>query len=212
MQEEEESYIAKMRKLEDYLNSKAEKQDDDKSGKLSFEYSRHFSSSSSSSSNSSNSGQTADSSSNTQPSKATGSSIGVHRTASNSSNSAQTVNSNTNSNSKLDISSSTNDSSKPDVTKQQQQHSVNSTTETSAAVGVAVDSNKLPAQPASAAAAAATAKRSKQAPRIQQQSMKANVNDTGSRSSRKDRYEVLFKYLHNAVTFSIVGAIVYKLI
>eukprot|EP00953_Heterococcus_sp_UTEX-ZZ885_P030588 16155-Heterococcus_DN1.PRE.1 len=79
-QEEEESYIAKMRKLEDYLNSKAEKQDDEKSGKLAFEFIRHFSSSNRNSSNSSDSSQTADSSSNTQPSKATGSSIGVHRT------------------------------------------------------------------------------------------------------------------------------------
>eukprot|EP00953_Heterococcus_sp_UTEX-ZZ885_P030586 16154-Heterococcus_DN1.PRE.2 len=189
-QEEEESYIAKMRKLEDYLNSKAEKQDDEKSGKLAFEFIRHFSSSNRNSSNSSDSSQTADSSSNTQPSKATGSSIGVHRTGSSSKNSVQTASNNTYSNSKTDTGSSSNDSSKPDVSKQQQQ-SVSSTSDTSAAVGAAVGTNTIPATAGAAAAAAATAKRSKQAPRIQQQSMKVNVNDTGSRSSRKDRYEVL---------------------
>jgi hypothetical protein len=186
MQEEEESYIAKMRKLEDYLNSKAEKQDDEKSGKLSFEFTRHFSSSSSSSS--SNASITDDSSTNTEASKGSStSSGGVHRTSSSSNNSVQTVNNN---NSKGDTGSSINDSSKPDVTKQLLQ-GVNSTSETSAAVGVTVDNSKVPA----AATAAATAKRSKQPPRIQQQPMKVNVNDTGSRSSRKDRYEVCVQIL-----------------
>jgi hypothetical protein len=171
-----------MRKLEDYLNSKAEKQDDETNGKLSFEFTRHFSNSSSSSS--SNASNTDDSSTYTEASKGSStSSGGVHRTSSSSNNSVHTFNY---SNSRTDNGNITNDSTKADVTKQQQQ-AVNSTTETSAAVGVAVDANKVPA---AAAAAAAAAKRSKQPPRIQQQSMKVNVNDTGSRSLRKDRYEV----------------------